>query len=60
MTETDLTIIIVTFKSEENIEECLKSINQKSKIIVIENSQNHKFKEDIERKFSNVQCIIAH
>ena len=60
MTETDLTIIIVAFKSEENIEECLKSINQKSKIIVIENSQNHKFKEDIERKFSNVQCIIAH
>ena len=40
MTKTDLTIIIVAYKSEENIEECLESINQKFKIIIIENSQN--------------------
>jgi N-acetylglucosaminyl-diphospho-decaprenol L-rhamnosyltransferase len=60
MTETDLTIIIVAYKSEETIEECLKSINKKVKIIVIENSQNQKFKKEIEKNFSNVQCIVAH
>ena len=60
MTKTDLTIIIVAYKSEENIEECLESINQKFKIIIIENSQNYEFKKYIEKKFTNVQCIIAH
>ena len=34
MTETDLTIIIVAFKSEENIEECLKSEGSVTKKIL--------------------------
>ena len=40
----DLTIVIVTFNSELKIADCLKSIENKAEIIVIEhsNSETHK------------------
>ena len=61
MTNTikDLTIVIVTFKSEGKILHCLKSISSDVKVIIIENSKNESFKKKIENQFSNVECIIS-
>ena len=41
----DLTVVIVTFKSDEIILNCLKSIPQEISVIVVENSNNHDFKK---------------
>ena len=54
-----ITIIITTFHSEKKILNCLKSIDSKIKVIVIENSNNINFKNDIEKNFVNVKCILA-
>ena len=39
MTFNQITIVITSYKSEEKILKCLKSVNNQCKIIVIENSQ---------------------
>ena len=56
----NLSIVIVTFKSEAVIHECIKSIDKDIKIIVIENSNNFQFKEELELKYSNVSCALTH
>ena len=58
MESKDLTIIIVTFKSEKKIVNCLKSIPSHIKVLVIENSNNVNFKKNIESQFSNSKCIL--
>ena len=57
--KNDLTIVINTFNSDEKIYSCLDSINQDYKILIIENSKNIKFKESIEKKYSNVFCELT-
>jgi len=59
MTNQDLTIIITTFKSQDKVEKCLNSIDPDLKIIIIENSNDQKFKNYIQSKFSNTQCILT-
>ena len=54
----DLTVVIATFKSENKIYTCLDSLPVTTRILVIENSNNHKFKEEINRRYSNVECIL--
>jgi len=55
----NLTVVIVTLKSEKVIDQCLKSINQDLPIIVVENSNNQKFKEEMESKYKNIKCILS-
>ena len=55
----NLSIVIVTLKSEKIIDECIKSINQNIPIIVVEHSDNKKLKEDLEKKYNNLKCILA-
>jgi GT2 family glycosyltransferase len=55
----DLTVVIVTFKSDEIILNCLKSIPQEISVIVVENSNNHDFKKKIENNFKNINCILT-
>ena len=55
----NLTIVIVTFKSEEVIHDCINSIDNGIKIIVVENSNNPEFKNKIEKIYSNVECVIS-
>ena len=55
----NLTIVIVTLKSEEVIHNCIKSINQNIPIIVVENSNNHVFKEGLENRYENLKCILS-
>ena len=59
MESKDLTIVIVTFKSENKIQSCLKSISNEIPVIIVENSSNKTFKKKIENDFSNVNCILA-
>ena len=54
----DLTIVIVSFKSGDILHRCIKSIDKKYPIIIVENSQNIKLKEELENKYSNVECIL--
>ena len=54
----DITFVIVTFKSENIIKNCLNSLPKESKKIVIENSQNLNLKKDLEIKYDNIEVII--
>ncbi len=59
MSYDKITIIINTFNSEDKIHQCLNSINSETKIIVIENSSNVNFKNDLEKKYNNLQCFLT-
>ena len=59
MESNDLTVVIVTYRSENKIFSCLNSIPSEINIIVVENSSNQEFKKVIESKYSNVKCILA-
>ena len=54
-----LTAVIVTFKSEKVIHDCIKSIPKDIKIIIVDNSNDEKFKENLEKKYSNITCILS-
>ena len=55
----NLSIIIVTFKSEDVIHKCIQSIDSQINIIIIENSNNYQFKEELESTYTNVTCILT-
>ena len=55
----DITIVITTFYSEAKVIECLNSINNKCKVIVVENSGSKKIKEKLESSYQNVNCILS-
>ena len=56
----DLTVIIVTFKTNEEILfNCLDSIKKEVKILLVENSSNQEFKKKIENKYNNVNVILS-
>ena len=59
MESKELTIVIVTFKSDEKIINCLKSISNNTPVIVVENSDDKDFKKKIENIFTNVNCILV-
>jgi len=56
---TDVTFLIVTFKSGESIHRCIDLIPKKYPVLVIENSADNFFKGDLEKKYNNVKCILA-
>ena len=55
----NLSIVIVTLKSEKVINKCIDSIDQNLPIIVVENSSNQKFKHDLESRYQNLKCILS-
>jgi len=57
--EKNITFVIVSFRSSHIIEKCIKSINPKIKIIIVENSNNIQVKDYLENKFLNVKVILA-
>ena len=59
MESKELTIVIVTYKSEEKIFDCLKSISNEIPVIIVENSNNEDFKKKIENSYNNIKCILA-
>ena len=56
----NITVIIVTYLTQKNLLiNCLKSIDSRVKIKIVENSQNLKFKEEILSNFKNVEIICT-
>jgi len=55
---SNITFIIVSFKSENVIHTCLKSLPQNSKKIIIENSKNTKLKEELLSKYDNIEVLM--
>ena len=53
-----LTVIIPSFHSEKLIKERILEINNKFKIIIIENSRNYQLKKELELKYNNIEVII--
>ena len=54
----NLSVIIVSFKSDHVIHRCINSIDKEIEIVVIDNSNNIKFKKKIEEQYKNVRCIL--
>ena len=59
ITKDNLTIIIVTIKSENIIDNCLNSIDSDINKIIIENSSNQDFVKRISVKYKNIQCYAT-
>ena len=59
ITRQNLSVVIVSFKSEHVIENCINSIDSEIEIVIIDNSNNNQFKKKIENKYKNVRCILS-
>tara|TARA_B100001123_G_C15155365_1_gene965239 strand:- start:354 stop:1199 length:846 start_codon:yes stop_codon:yes gene_type:complete len=59
MSIKDITVIITTFRSSEKINNCLNSIDKHTKVLIIENSNDIAIKQNLEKKYSNVECILS-
>jgi len=59
ITRQNLSVIIVSYKSEHVIENCINSIDNEIEIIVIDNSSDQQLKEKIETKYNNVKYILS-
>ena len=55
----DISIVITTYKSENKLYSCLNSLPQSTKIIVVENSNDVKFKQKLNIKYPNIECILT-
>jgi N-acetylglucosaminyl-diphospho-decaprenol L-rhamnosyltransferase len=55
---SNLTVIMVSFKSNEKITKLIKKLDKKIKIIIVENSMNYIFKDYIEKKYLNIKVLI--
>ena len=56
----NLSVVIVSFHSEDVIHNCIRSITDKIQIIVVENSGNKDFARKLEDKYKNVKCILSY
>ena len=55
----DITFIIVTYKSESFIHECINTLPKVSKKIIIENSGNIGLQKELKRKYDNIEVILS-
>ena len=58
MNAKEFTFIIVSYKSEKLIFNCLKYLPKETCKIVIENSNNFELKKKLEKKFKNIKCYV--
>ena len=59
MDNKKITVVINTFNSEDKIYNCIDSISSELKVIVVENSKNIEFKNNLEKKYKNLECLLA-
>ena len=59
MNYKNITAVIVTFRSEKVIFDCLKSIKNIKKIIIVDNSFDRKLKKKVLLKFPQVNFILS-
>ena len=55
----NLSVVIVTFNSDKVIYNCVQSIPDDIKIFIVDNSNDKKFKENIEKKYNNIECVLS-
>ena len=55
----DLTVVIVSYKSNQVIHNCIRSIENDIKIIIIDNANDLNLKKDIEEQHNNVKYILS-
>ena len=56
--KNDITVIFVSFHSEEIIEKSIATIDQDIQIIVVENSRNLDLKTKLEKKYTNIKVVV--
>ncbi len=56
---SDITFVIVTYRSESVIQDCLNTLPSNSKKIIIENSNNINFEKDLKLKYDNIEVILS-
>ena len=59
MNYNDITVGIVTFKSEKVIFQCLKSITKIKKIIIFDNSNDGVLCQKINKKYPHIKFILS-
>jgi len=59
ITKENLTIIIVTIKSQNIIDGCLESIDPDIKKIIVENSSDETFINYLKEKYKNIECYLT-
>jgi N-acetylglucosaminyl-diphospho-decaprenol L-rhamnosyltransferase len=59
LSKKNLSVIIVSYKSEHVIHKCINSIDKEIEIIIIDNSNDYKSKIIIEKTFPNVKYILS-
>ena len=59
MNYNDITVGIVTFKSEKVIFQCLKSIKKIKKIIIFDNSNDIKLKNKVTKIYPKIKFILS-
>ena len=59
ITRQNLSVIIVSYKSDYVIENCINSIHSEIEIVVVDNSNNDQLREKIETKYKNVKYILS-
>ena len=55
----DITFVIVTYHSDDFIQNCLDSLPKNSKKIIIENSNNINLEKKLKNKYDNIEVIVS-
>jgi len=55
---SNLTVLLVSFKSDEQIIRLLSKFDKRIKVIIVENSRNKNFKSFVEKKHKNAKVLI--
>ena len=56
----EITLILISYKSEKIIYNFIKKIPPKIKTIIVENSKNHELKKKIEQNYRNISVLCPH
>ena len=54
-----ITVVINTFHSEDQINQCLDTVPSDLGVIIVENSNNLNFKNKIEKNYNNTKCYLT-
>ena len=54
----DISIVVITYKSEKIIYNFIKKIPNNIKTIIIENSKNNELKKNIEQNYENISVYL--
>ena len=55
----DITFIIVTYKSENIIQNCLNSLPKNSKKLLLKTQITYNLEKDLKSKYDNIEVIIS-